>query len=208
MTTVAIAIAVVAVVVVAAIALIAWRWLSGRRSERLRSRFGPEYDRTVAATGSERAAERDLTSREKRREELEIRPLPEAARRRYSEQWRDLQGRFVDAPEATVAGAHALVLAVMSERGYPVTEFDQRAADVSVDHPQVVENYRAAHALTQRSADGVASTEELRQAVQLYRTLFDDLLAPAEDAPVGRSPDADADLEQTGTSTQRGVVTR
>jgi hypothetical protein len=166
---------VIAVVVIAVVALAAWWMASQRRTKRLRSTFGPEYDRTVE--GSERReAESELEARYKRRQELDIRPLTPQARQRYSQAWTQAQGRFVDQPSEAVREADVLVIDVMRERGYPMDTFEQRAADVSVDHPQVVENYRAAHDLSIASEQGRASTEDLRQAMVHYRALFEELL--------------------------------
>jgi FtsZ-interacting cell division protein ZipA len=165
------------VVVVAAVALLAW-WASTRkRTTDLRQRFGPEYDRTVQASGDDRrAAEAELAARRERREQLNIRPLDPAARQRYAQQWNDVQARFVDQPAASLAMADELVLLVMRERGYPMDDFDQRAADISVDHPQVVEHYRAAHDISTRTGSNQASTEDMRQGLVHYRALFAELL--------------------------------
>ena len=162
-------IAVVIVVVIGAVVMSAWR----RR--RLRSRFGPEYDRARAERGRFGAAS-DLKGRQKRREELDIVPLSGAARERYTEQWQAVQARFVDDPSNAAREADGLVSTVMRERGYPVENFDQRSADVSVDHPHVVDNYRAAHAISLANEHGKASTEDLRQSLIHYRALFDELL--------------------------------
>jgi hypothetical protein len=166
-------------IVVAAIvivALVAWRALATRRTRHLRERFGPEYDRTADAAGGKRDAEADLAKREERREQLNIRPLPAESRERYVAEWRSVQERFVDAPEVAVAAADGLVSSVMRDRGYPMDDFEQRAADVSVDYPQVVENYRAAHRVSEGIERGEASTEDQRKAMQHYRSLFDELL--------------------------------
>jgi hypothetical protein len=169
-----IVILVVAVVaVIALIGVLTWR---KRQSQALQERFGDEYERTVERTGDERAAERDLRAREERRKKLDIRPLPPETRQRYLEDWRTVQGRFVDAPDAAVKDAHALVTNVMRDRGYPMEDFEQRAADISVDHPEVVEDYRAAGRITAASERGHAGTEELRQAMVHFRALFDRLL--------------------------------
>jgi hypothetical protein len=146
------------------------------RTQRLQQRFGPEYQRTVARTGDRRSAEADLAAREQRRRELNIVALEPAARDRYVEAWRVTQGRFVDDPAAATREADTLVAEVMRDRGYPVDDFEQRAADVSVDHPQVAENYRAAHAIHQANEQGLASTDDLRQAFVHYRSLFAQLL--------------------------------
>jgi hypothetical protein len=163
----------VAVVVV----LIAVVWLGGvaRRRRGLRERFGPEYDRTVSRTGR-REAEAELAEREEKRERLQIVPLASEARERYLASWQTLQGRFVDQPSQAVADADRLVTDVMRDRGYPMDDFEQRSADISVDHPGVVENYRAAHRIHTADRDGEASTEDLRQAVVHYRALFAELL--------------------------------
>jgi hypothetical protein len=166
-------IAVVAVVVLAAIAATLGR---RRQSEHLQERFGPEYERSVADRGDQRAAERELTDRERKREKLDIVPLSADARSRYAESWRTVQARFVDDPSGAVVEADRLVTDVMRERGYPIDDFDQRAADISVDHPDVVENYRAAHEIYLTQEQGEAGTEDLRQAFVHYRALFEELL--------------------------------
>jgi hypothetical protein len=173
---------VLAVVVLAGVA--AWVVLGKRRTQHLREQFGPEYRRTVAERGDRRDAETELRERERRREELEIRPLEPAARERYLAEWRAVQARFVDDPEGTIGEADALVTAVMRERGYPIEDFEQRTADISVDHPEVVENYRAAHRISLASAEGRATTEDLRRATVHYRALFEELLDTAEQKPV------------------------
>jgi hypothetical protein len=148
-----------------------------RRSQQLREGFGPEYDRTIAETGDRRSAESELAERRERRSKLEIRELDPDTRDRYAERWRGAQRTFVDQPAAAVAEADGLVAEVMHERGYPVEEdFERRAADISVDHPIVVENYRAAHATSIRAVHGDASTEDLRQALVHFRALFAELL--------------------------------
>lgn len=153
-----------------------------QRSRKLKESFGPEYNRVVAQQGDERAAERELTDRRERVDRFEIHKLQPAARDRYLEQWRAAQRTFVDDPPGAVSQAHVLVQQVMDDRGYPVDDdLEQRAADISVDHPEVVENYRAAHRISVRAGNGEASTEDLRQAMVHFRSLFDDLLAPADD---------------------------
>jgi hypothetical protein len=148
-----------------------------RRSQRLQEGFGPEYGRTLAEKGDRRAAESELLDRRARREEFAIRELDPESRERYAERWRDAQRTFVDQPSVAVAEADRLVSEVMHERGYPVEEdFERRAADVSVDHPVVVENYRAAHGISVRAARDEADTEDLRQALVHFRALFEDLL--------------------------------
>jgi hypothetical protein len=172
---------VLVVIIVVLIAVVAMLMLRQRRSSRLREGFGPEYDRVVEERGDRRAAESELDDRRKRREELDIRPLDEGARERYAERWRASQRRFVDEPSAAVQEADTLVASVMRERGYPMDDFEQRAADVSVDHPKVVEHYRAAHEISTRVGTN-ASTEDMRQAVVHYRALFAELLRADDDA--------------------------
>jgi hypothetical protein len=130
----------------------------------------------VATEGDRRSGEAELTDRVKRREELDIHPLAPAAAQRYREEWRDVQARFVDSPGAALTDADRLVTAVMGERGYPMDAFDQRAADISVDHPGVVDDYRSAHAVSLANDEGRASTEDLRRAMVGYRSLFEQML--------------------------------
>lgn len=151
-----------------------------RRSERLHGRFGPEYERTVGAMGSRGKAEAELLARQKRVEKLQIVPLPPQEAERFRGAWERLQARFVDNPQAVLAEADLLVRDLMARRGYPMGDFDSRAADISVDHPVVVERYRAAHAIALRDRDGKADTEALRQAVVHYRALFAELLEVAQ----------------------------
>ena len=139
----------------------------------MKERFGPEYDRTIEAADGRRQAEAELAAREERREQLSIRPLPEGARERYSAEWNEVQAGFVDAPDDAVRQADDLVSQVMSDRGYPMDDFDQRASDISVDHPMVVENYRAARRVYASVKRGNATTEEERMAMRHYRSLFD-----------------------------------
>jgi hypothetical protein len=176
----------IAVVVVAVLAVVVWQAMARKKTGHLQDRFGPEYDRTVGKAESKRDAESELEAREERRQQLEIRPLSQAARDRYLQSWQNVQAQFVDDPRGAVASADSLIQSVMSERGYPVEDFEQRAADISVDHPQVVENYRHGHRLAQASADGQDSTEDLRQAMRHYRALFDELVEPAADQPTRR----------------------
>jgi hypothetical protein len=154
----------------------------GRRHQELASRFGPEYDRTVTEMGKRSAAEKELEARAKRVEKLHIHALSPADRERFRELWRSAQAIFVDNPLTAVVAADKLVAEVMRLRGYPMAEFEQRAADLSVDHPVVVDNYRRAHALAVSAENGKAGTEELRQSMVHYRTLFEELLdAPARE---------------------------
>ena len=147
-----------------------------KNTERLRNRFGSEYDRTVLERGSERSAQAALAAREERVNALHIRDLAPAERERFLTDWQVVQSRFVDHPRGSVIEADELVASLMNARGYPVSNFEQRAADISVHHPRVVENYRSAHAVAQRLAGNEASTEDLRTAMLQYRALFDELL--------------------------------
>jgi len=169
-----------AVVALALISVGAWFFYRKKQSHKLQERFGPEYDRTVNELGSRTKGESDLKAREKRVDQLEIIPLapPEAAR--FSEAWRTLQGRFVDNPKGVVVQAEQLVRELMQKRGYPMGDFESRAGDISVDHPDVVANYRSAQAIAVRDRQGSADTEELRKAVVHYRALFDELLEVRE----------------------------
>jgi len=177
-TQIAIAIAVV-VVVLASISI--WLFSRKRRTKRLRGQFGGvEYTRAVKEGGSRRHAEAVLDKRAARVESLHIRPLAPADRARFVESWDRIQARFVDGPGSAVTDADQLLGDVMSTRGYPVSDFEQRAADISVDHPLVLENYRAAHECALRQTRGQASTEDLRQAMIHYRTLFEELVAEPE----------------------------
>jgi hypothetical protein len=183
----------VGVLALAAIALAAW--LSSQRkkqSQRLQQRFGPEYDRAVTELGGRAKAESVLKAREKRVEGLDIVALSPADAERFSQAWIALQGRFVDNPKATVVQADQLVRELMSKRGYPMGDFELRAADISVDHPGVVETYRAAQAVAVRNERGEADTEALRKAIVHYRALFDELLevheVPREIVAQGQIP--------------------
>lgn len=153
-----------------------WLLLRRRHAHQLRERFGPEYDRVIEETGDKRTAEHELLRREERVKKLDIRPLSPEQRSRYADSWRSVQARFVDMPEQAVAEADRLVTEVMQDRGYPMAEFEQRVEDLSVDHASVVDNFRTAHALALRSDRGENQTEDLRQAMVHYRTLFEDLL--------------------------------
>jgi hypothetical protein len=180
-------IVIIAVVVVLAIALIAW--FASRNShsqrERLRRRFGPEYDRAIEQYGSAAKAERMLMDRARRIEKFHVRPLSEADRTRLGASWRTVQARFVDDPSGAVREANELIKTVMHTRGYPVEEFEQRVADLSVDHAGVVQHYRAARVLAEANREGRANTEDLRQAFVHYRALFADLLDEASTQPHG-----------------------
>jgi hypothetical protein len=179
-------VAVVAILAIAAIVILSRK----RRSQHLKEHFGPEYDRAVAGRGDAAKAEMELVKREKRVHTFSIKALTPEIRTRYNGQWNEVQRRFVDDPGAAVAEADALVNQVMDARGYPVADFDQRAADLSVSYPRVVENYRSARSIAQRHASGEAGTEDLRQAMVYYRSLFSELL----------------DTPQSAATTSRGVL--
>ena len=172
----------IAIGIVVVLALVAWSAYSARKRRGLQERFGPEYDRTVADAPNRREAESELTEREKRRDELQVRPLAPDSRDRYASRWHNTQAKFVDEPEEAVGEADSLIQEVMRERGYPVEDFEQRASDLSVDHPEVISNYRAAHGISVANEHGKASTDDLRTAMQHYRALFVELLEtePAE----------------------------
>jgi hypothetical protein len=164
----------IAVIAIAAIVGL-WLWHK-RRADRLRARFGPEFDRTLRQMGSVQKAEAILDERARRVERLHIRPLSSEDGARFSDAWRRVQARFVDDPKGAVTYADRLVDEVMQGRGYPVGDFEQRVEDISVDHPNVVMNYRAARDIAEQHERGQVSTEDLRQAMVHYRALFDDLL--------------------------------
>jgi hypothetical protein len=170
---------VIAIIVIAALVIIGAALMIGRRrqGERLKQQFGPEYEHQLHEEGGSHAkAESALLAREKRVKQLDIKPLPAEQRRGFAEDWQQVQARFVDDPERSIALADALVADVMKARGYPVDDFEQRAADISVEHPQVVQNYRAAHEIALRQSRGQADTEDLRSALLGYRSLFEELL--------------------------------
>jgi hypothetical protein len=171
------------IVLLVVVGAVAWVLMQRKRSEKLRERFGPEYQRTVDELGGSRQAEAELAAREKRVGKFDIRPLTAQEHQRFTQAWHTTQSRFVDEPGAAIKQADRLVSDLMRERGYPIGNFDQRAADISVDHPHVVENYRAARVIAITNERGEASTEQLRQAMVHYRALFEDLLdtgAPIE----------------------------
>ena len=165
-------------ILVAIIIVIAIAWFASRRmrSDHLRKQFGPEYERHVRTIGSQTKAEEELAARERRYRKLDIRALSPSARERYQEKWRVVQSEFVDAPETAIGKADSLIQSVMRDRGYPTGDFDRQAEDLSVEHARVIDDYRAAHATSEKSTAGKASTEELRQAVISYRSLFDSLV--------------------------------
>jgi hypothetical protein len=187
-------VAVVVVLLVVIGALVARQ----RRSRKLKEGFGPEYDRVVAARGDQRAGETELLERRKRHEQFDIRPLEPSVREGYRQRWEATQRRFVDEPAEAAGQASVLVRQVMRDRGYPVDDdFEQSAADVLVEHPVVVENYRAAHAISVRAGGGQASTEDLRQSMVHFRALFDELLADDDSAGPARLSLADTARQPT-----------
>ncbi|CAN5237916.1 hypothetical protein BH09ACT13_BH09ACT13_16270 [soil metagenome] len=176
---------VIVVAVLAILGVLAWAFSKRRRTEHLKERFGPEYDRTVAETDKPREAEKELLAREERHEELDLRPLPDAARERFRGEWQTVQAQFVDDPEGAVRAADGLVARVMDERGYP-TDGDAaaRADDLSVEHAWVVGEYRRGHELLEGLAESDDSTERLRESMQCFRKAFEELL---EDTEVART---------------------
>lgn len=172
-TVMAIAIAVAVVVVLAAV----WYFLRRQRTTRLREKFGPEYDRVVRSSPSPAEAERELEQRQRRVEALSLRPLSSEAADDFTAEWRQVQARFVDDPRTAVVEADRLITEVMRTRGYPVEDRRRRLDDLSVEHAHVVNHYRAATEIVDQHAAGTASTEDLRQAMVHFRSLFDELVA-------------------------------
>lgn len=165
-----------AAVILIAIGMIAWLAIRSVRSQRLRKKFGPEYDYTIEKVGDRRMAEETLQEREKRVMQLDIRALGENQRDRYHGEWMGIQTDFVDNPSKSVDDANRLITEVMITRGFPVADFEQRAADLSVMYPDFVPNYRNAYAIALKNKNKEASTEELRQAMVYYHSLFEELL--------------------------------
>jgi hypothetical protein len=200
-------VAIIIAVVVAIVGAIVVFYLQRRRSERLRERFGPEYDRSIHESGDRRAAEAQLEKRAERVEKFHLRPLLPADRARFTEQWDRVQAHFVDAPAGAVAEADQLLGDIMATCGYPMGNFEQRAADISVDHPIVTQNYRAAHDIATRQARGQASTEDLRRAMIHYRALFEDLVTEKKPARVMEAKPVSAaplEYERTERRVRRG----
>ena len=173
-TGVIIALVVIAILVVAAVAI--FMTMKKKHSEELRGRFGPEYDRAVQDKGQRSEAEKELDRRAERVEKLRLKDLTPDDRRRFSDEWREIQARFVDEPAGTLGDADRLIQRVMDKRGYPMSDFEQQAADISVEHPQVVSNYRQAHSIAVAHEREGVSTEDLRQAMIHYRSLFSELV--------------------------------
>jgi hypothetical protein len=171
-----------AAIVVVAVVVAAIFMMTGRRkTQRLRRHFGEEYERTVSEVGDPKTAEQELTTRQRHRHKLDVVALSAAAATGFADRWQHVQTTFIDDPAGAVGAADQLVTEVMRERGYPVDDFDQQAADISVDHPHIVENYRAAHAIQQAQQDGDVGTEQQRAAFVHYRALFEKLLETTSD---------------------------
>ena len=190
---------VVAIVVLGVFASV----LRTRRSRSLQDRFGREYDRTVDKAGGRREAEQELRKREQRHDELELRSLSADARERYLRQWQVTQGRFVDDPTGAVSEADNLVQQAMRDRGYPVDDFEQRAADISVEHPELVEKYRTANGIARASERGEASTEDLRHSVRHYRALFVELLEVDDEAEDASTRDREVEEVRAHDNVER-----
>ena len=190
---------VVAIVVLGVFASV----LRTRRSHSLQDRFGREYDRTVDKAGGRREAEQELRKREQRHDKLELRPLSADARERHFRQWQVTQGRFVDDPTGAVSEADNLVQQVMRDRGYPVNDFEQRAADISVEHPELVEKYRTANGIARASERGEASTEDLRHSVRHYRALFVELLEVDDEAEEASTRDSEVEEVRAHDNVER-----
>jgi hypothetical protein len=181
------------VVLVLVVVSVGWIGMRRQRTQRLSEQYGPEYQRAVEVAGDQRAAERELGARQERVKTFEIRPLSTAEHDRYLASWKESQAHFVDDPSGAISQADVLVQEVMRARGYPMADFEQRAADISVDHPHVLDEYRAAHNIAERHAAGGVDTEDLRQAMVHYRALFEDLLETDSAAP---EPEAEPPVEE------------
>jgi len=188
---------VIAIVVLVVLAVVALAARSRQRTKHLEGRFGSEYDRTLRSAGDKKAAEQELSERESRREQLQIRPIDAQTAQAYQAEWDAVQAQFVDDPGGAVTQGDALIQRVMAARGYPVDDFEQRAADVSVDHPDVVEHYRQGHKLAVANVDETGDTESLRRAMRHYRALFEELVRPDEDAAVTRDAETESTTERT-----------
>jgi hypothetical protein len=182
---------VLAIIVIAALAA----GMVVMRRRNLQQRFGPEYERVVTETGNRSEAEKELRARERRHEELDLRPLPERSRRRYLQEWEEVQARFVDAPDDAVRAGDELVTRLVAERGYPTGDFDEQLADLSVEHAHTLGRYRQAHEIAERHERGEATTEQLRQALMDHRALFTEL--------VGESPDTESNTSEPAASNGR-----
>ena len=213
MDTVLVIIVVIAALVIAA-GVVAYLY-QRRRTNQLQEQFGPEYERTLDETGDRRSTERELHARQKRVSQFDVHPITGESAERYRQEWNALQGRFVDEPSGAVNEADSLVIRMMREAGYPVDDFDQRADDISVHHPEVAQNYRMAHRIAELNSQGQADTEELRQAVAAYRRLVDVLLdegtadRPADDrSPASADRPADDPASVDGELADREPAVR
>jgi FtsZ-interacting cell division protein ZipA len=177
---------VVIAIAVVAVAIVVWALVRKARTKKLQGKFGPEYERTVRTAGDRGKAEDELEARRKRVEKFNLRSLSPEEQTRFARDWAATQTRFVDDPKGAVADGNRLVKELMQARGYPMADFEQRAADISVDHPRVVSNYRSAREIAARSEQGRATTEELRKAVVYYRDLFEELLETPQLVGVAR----------------------
>ena len=194
---------VVAVAIIVALVVAGYQMARRRRTERLRQQYGPEYDRAIEGADSQRAAESELQDRAKRHDELELRTLDSSERADFERRWTDVQAQFVDDPSTAVSNADRLVVDVMSARGYPVEDFEQRADDLSVRHAEVTQRYREARRIAEANEAGRVDTEELRQAVTSYRALVQALLAGEGDAT-----GADDAYEMTKTAPDTSGICR
>jgi hypothetical protein len=206
--TTVIVVIVVVVIALLALAALAWSMNGRRRSRRLKERFGPEYDRHLAESGDQAETERVLADREKRHRGLRLRSLDDREREIFEHRWTQVQADFVDDPDGAVARADTLVDEVMSARGYPVDDFEQRAADISVDHPVVVQRYREARRIAQANREHRADTEELRGAVTSYRELVQALLGRGDDTGQESHRDAREGTDPAGSHAAREETNR
>lgn len=197
---------VIVLLVLVVAAALAARARSRRRTEQLRGTFGPEYDRTVEGTGSRTAAERELAERKSRYDQLQLRPLSPASRERYQGTWTGVQARFVDAPEAALGEADRLVTQLMTERGFPADSLRTQEEVLSVEHGHVLEAFRAGHAVEEQSARGEAGTEQVRQAMLHFRTVFEELLDDDRGGvgTFGAAPEGSARREDVDDRDDRG----
>jgi hypothetical protein len=196
--------AIVAIIVAAALVILVIASMTIMRRRQLRQRFGPEYDRVAGEMHSHRKADAELAERERRVRSLDIHPLDETTRVRYAAEWTAIQERFVDQPEQAVTQAGLLVTSVMKDRGYPTEGHDQTLADLSVEHANTLDHYRAAHQISMQAQAGTAGTEDLRLAMLHFRALFSDLLGQPAGPATDAGPAADAEAARAGTATDAG----
>jgi FtsZ-interacting cell division protein ZipA len=198
--------AVILIIVIAIIAVFGFWYWQRQRTASLRDGFGDEYDRAVHDKGSLNKAERELEDRQTRVKKYDIRPLTDEQQQQYRATWHDVQALFVDEPVTATEKAEALITDVMDRRGYPTTDFEHQAADLSVNHPTVVEHYRKGHEISERHRAGNASTEDMRQAMVHYRTLFERLVDP-DTQDEEQVDDGGPRVDATPTSTAAGTAT-